>query len=223
MKPIDEKAEAFLKQYIDTPSPTGFEYGGLKRWLDYTRPYVDRQFTDVYGTAVGVISPDKPYKVVIEGHADEISWFVNYISPEGLLYVVRNGGSDHMIAPSKMVNIHTENNGIVRGVFGWPAIHTRLRAGIAKEETPKTDNLFIDVGADDRAGVERLGIQVGDVITYPDELTVLNGNKYVGRALDNRMGGFMIAQVARLLRENEVELPFSLYLVNSVQEEVGLN
>ena len=223
MKPIDEKAEAFLKQYIDTPSPTGFEYGGLKRWLDYTRPYVDRQFTDVYGTAVGVISPDKPYKVVIEGHADEISWFVNYISPEGLLYVVSNGGSDHMIAPSKMVNIHTENNGIVRGVFGWPAIHTRLRAGIAKEETPKTDNLFIDVGADDRAGVERLGIQVGDVITYPDELTVLNGNKYVGRALDNRMGGFMIAQVARLLRENEVELPFSLYLVNSVQEEVGLN
>lgn len=191
--------------------------------MDYTRPYVDRQFTDVYGTAVGVISPDKPYKVVIEGHADEISWFVNYISPEGLLYVVRNGGSDHMIAPSKMVNIHTENNGIVRGVFGWPAIHTRLRAGIAKEETPKTDNLFIDVGADDRAGVERLGIQVGDVITYPDELTVLNGNKYVGRALDNRMGGFMIAQVARLLRENEVELPFSLYLVNSVQEEVGLN
>ena len=196
---------------------------GWKRWLDYTRPYVDRQFTDVYGTAVGVISPDKPYKVVIEGHADEISWFVNYISPEGLLYVVRNGGSDHMIAPSKMVNIHTENNGIVRGVFGWPAIHTRLRAGIAKEETPKTDNLFIDVGADDRAGVERLGIQVGDVITYPDELTVINGNKYVGRALDNRMGGFMIAQVARLLRENEVELPFSLYLVNSVQEEVGLN
>ena len=137
MKPIDEKAEAFLKQYIDTPSPTGFEYGGLKRWLDYTRPYVDRQFTDVYGTAVGVISPDKPYKVVIEGHADEISWFVNYISPEGLLYVVRNGGSDHMIAPSKMVNIHTENNGIVRGVFGCRPSIRACGPGLPRKRPPR--------------------------------------------------------------------------------------
>lgn len=223
MNAIDAKAEEFLKKYIDTPSPTGFEYGGLKLWLDYIRTGVDRVFTDVYGTAVGVVNPDKPYKVVIEGHADEISWFVNYISSEGLIYVVRNGGSDHMTAPSKTVDIHTEKNGIVRGVFGWPAIHTRLRAGIAKEETPKVDNLFIDVGACDKAGVEKLGIQVGDVITYPDEFFVLNGERYVGRALDNRMGGFMIARVAHMLKENGVQLPFSLYLVNSVQEEVGLN
>lgn len=223
MQIIDEKAEKFLEEYINTPSPTGFESRGLKLWLDYVKPYADTVFTDTYGTAVAVINPDAPYKVAIEGHADEISWFVNYISPEGLIYVVRNGGSDHIAAPSKVVNIHTEKNGIVRGVFGWPAIHTRLRAGIAKEETPKVDKLFIDIGADDKAGVEKAGVQVGDVITYPDEFFVLGGYKYVGRALDNRMGGFMIAQVARLLRENGKELPFGLYLVNAVQEEVGMN
>ena len=223
MQIIDEKAEKFLGEYINTPSPTGFESRGLKLWLDYVKPYADTVFTDTYGTAVAVINPDAPYKVAIEGHADEISWFVNYISPEGLIYVVRNGGSDHIAAPSKVVNIHTEKNGIVRGVFGWPAIHTRLRAGIAKEETPKVDKLFIDIGADDKAGVEKAGVQVGDVITYPDEFFVLGGDKYVGRALDNRMGGFMIAQVARLLRENGKELPFGLYLVNAVQEEVGMN
>lgn len=80
----------------------------------------------------------------------------------------------------------------------------------------------MDVGAADKEEVLGLGIQVGDVITYPDELTELNNRWYVGRALDNRMGGFMIAEVARLLQKNKVKLPFALYIVNSVQEEVGL-
>ena len=70
--------------------------------------------------------------------------------------------------------------------------------------------------------VEKLGIHVGCVVTYEDEFMILNKNKYVGRALDNRIGGFMIAEVARLLKENDVVLPFGLYIVNAVQEEVGL-
>lgn len=186
--------------------------------MDYLRPYVDSFITDTYGTAVGVINPEAPFKVVIEGHSDEISWYVNYITDDGLIYVIRNGGSDHQIAPSKWVNIHTKK-GIVKGVFGWPAIHTR-KSG--KEETPKLDNIFIDVGAEDKAGVEALGVHVGCVITYPDQFQVLNDNKFVCRAIDNRAGGFMIAQVARLLKENNIDLPFGLYITNSVQEEVGL-
>ena len=81
-------------------------------------------YADTYGTVVGVINPKSEYKVVIEAHADEISWFVNYITEDGYIYVIKNGGSDHQIAPSKRVNIHTEK-GIVKGVFGWPAIHVR--------------------------------------------------------------------------------------------------
>src|SRR5690554_1106265 len=117
-----------------------------------------------------------------------------------------------------MVDIHTKN-GIVKGVFGWPAIHTRDKS---KEEAPKPDNIFIDVGAKDKEEVERMGIHVGCVITYPDQFHVLNENKFVCRALDNRMGGFMIAEVARLLNESNITLPFGLYIVNSVQEEIGL-
>jgi putative aminopeptidase FrvX len=179
---------------------------------------VDTFITDTYGTAVGVINPEAPFKVVIEGHSDEISWYVNYISDDGLIYVIRNGGSDHQIAPSKWVNIHTKK-GIVKGVFGWPAIHTR-KSG--KEETPKLDNIFIDVGAKDKKGVEKLGVHIGCVITYPDQFHILNENKFVCRAIDNRAGGFMIAEVARLLKENKKKLPFGLYITNSVQEEVGL-
>ena len=215
---LNEASLAFLEQYLNNASPTGYEKEGQKLWMNYIKPYVDHTITDTYGTAVGVINPEAKFKVVIEGHSDEISWYVNYITDDGLIYVIRNGGSDHQIAPSKRVHVHTKN-GIVQGVFGWPAIHTRNRS---KEENPKIENLFIDLGCESKEDVEKLGVHVGCVITYPDRFTILNKNKFVCRALDNRMGGFMIAEVARLLRENNVKLPFGLYITNAVQEEVGL-
>ena len=215
---LNDKSLDFLENYLNNASPTGYEWGGQKLWMEYLTPYVDEFITDTYGTAVGVINPDAKYKVVIEGHADEISWYVNYITDNGLIYVIRNGGSDHQIAPSKIVNIHTKK-GIVKGVFGWPAIHTRDKS---KEETPKLDNIFIDIGCSTKEEVEKAGVHVGCVITYPDTFHVLNENKFVCRALDNRMGGFMIAEVARLLKEGDKRLDFGLYVVNSVQEEIGL-
>jgi putative aminopeptidase FrvX len=208
----------FMERYLNNASPTGFESSGQRMWLDYIKPWVDSHFTDPYGTAVGVVNPSVKYKVVIEAHADEISWFVHYITSDGFIYVRRNGGSDHMIAPSKRVNIHTDK-GIVKAVFGWPAIHVRNGKN---DPVPSLDNIFLDCGCANKEEVEKLGVHVGCVVTYEDEFMVLNGNTFVGRALDNRMGGFMIAEVARLLKEQRVKLPFGLYITNSVQEEVGL-
>ena len=70
--------------------------------------------------------------------------------------------------------------------------------------------------------VKKMGIDVGCVVTYEDKFMIMNKKHLVGRALDNRMGGFMTAEVARLLKENKKKLPFGLYITNSVQEEVGL-
>jgi putative aminopeptidase FrvX len=209
----------FLKDYLNNPSPTGFESAGQKMWLNYIKPYIDEHYVDTYGTVVGIVNPEAPYKVVIEAHADEISWFVHYITKDGFIYLRRNGGSDHQIAPSKRVNIFTDK-GIVKGIFGWPAIHVR---DAAKEETPTLKNIFLDLGCKSDKEVEELGVHVGCVVTYEDEFMVLNDRYFVGRALDNRVGGFMIAEVARLLKESKTKLPFGLYIVNAVQEEVGLN
>lgn len=216
-KIINKDSQKFLEKYLNNASPTGFESEGQQMWLDYIRPNIDEYFTDNYGSVVGVINPKSEYKVVIEAHADEISWFVHYINSDGFIYLRRNGGSDHMIAPSKRVNIHTDK-GIVKAVFGWPAIHMRHQ----KEETPSMKNIFLDCGCSTKEEVEEMGIHVGCVVTFEDEFMTLNKNRYVGRALDNRMGGFMIAEVARLLKEQKIELPFGLYIVNAVQEEVGL-
>jgi len=216
-KIITAESQKFLEKYLNNCSPTGFEHEGQKLWLDYVKPNIDEYFTDNYGTVVGVINPKAEYKVVIEAHADEISWFVHYITKEGFIYLRRNGGSDHMIAPSKRVNIHTDK-GQVKAVFGWPAIHTRH----AKDEAPSLKNICLDCGCSTKEEVEKLGVHVGCVVTFEDEFMILNKNRYCGRALDNRMGGFMIAEVIRLLKKEKVKLPFGLYIVNSVQEEVGL-
>lgn len=217
-KIINQKSLAFLERYINNAAPTGFEQEGQKLWLDYVRPYIDDYWIDTYGSVVGIINPEAKYKVVIEAHADEISWFVNYITNDGFIYVRRNGGSDHMIAPSMRVNIHTDK-GIVKAVFGWPAIHTRTPG---KEDAPSLKNIFLDCGCTSKDEVEALGVHVGAVVTFEDEFIQLNDRYFVGRALDNRIGGFMIAEVARLIHEQKVKLPFGLYITNSVQEEIGL-
>ena len=209
---------AFFESYINNPSPTGFEAEGQKLWLNYIKPAIDEYHVDNYGTVYGVVNPQAEFKVVIEAHADEISWFVSYITSDGLIYVKRNGGSDHLIAPSMRVYIHVGSKKIP-AVFGWPAIHTRKAAS---EKTPAVDNIFLDCGCLSKEEVEKLGIYVGCVVTYQDEFFVLNDRYYGGRALDNRAGGFMIAKVARMLKDNKKKLPFGLYIVNSVQEEVGL-
>lgn len=215
---LTKKELTFLEQYLNSSSPTGHESPGQKMWLNYLKPYIDTYEVDNYGTAYGIINPKAKYKVVIEAHADEISWYIKYIDDDGFLYVERNGGSDPLIAPSHRVNLHTEK-GFVKGVFGWPAIHLRK----SKTPLPNSNSIFIDVGASNKQAVLDMGIHVGTIATFDADLMPLNnGQFYAGRAIDNRVGGFMIAQVARLLKENKDKLPYGLYIVNAVQEEVGL-
>ena len=137
------------------------------------------------------------------------------------MYLKRNGGVYHPIAPSQRVFVHGKK-GPVKAVFGWPAIHTRINSPDSRETQPKVDNLFLDCGARSKKEVEDLGIHIGSVVTYADGFEQLAYNHLVGRAFDNRIGGFMIAEVARLLKENKKTLPFGLYVVNAVQEEIGL-
>lgn len=213
---LDKK---FLKEYLNSVSPVGFEceLGGQKVWVNQMKNFSDNIQIDNYGSAFAQLgNKDSDYKVVIEAHADEISYLVNFIDKSGYIRVVRNGGSDVQIAPSMRVNIWGDK-GPVSGVFGHPAIHISER----KKEVDLS-SIFIDVGAKNRKEVAEMGIKVGSVITFKDEFMELGKNYYTGRALDNRIGGFMIAEVARLISESGKQLPYKLYVVNAVQEEIGL-
>jgi putative aminopeptidase FrvX len=218
---MEHNSKEFLFRYLNTTAPTGHEINGQKVWLQYLKPYIDDYFTDAYGNAVGVINPQAPYKVVIEAHADEISWYVNYINKEGYMYVIRNGGSDYEISPSMRAKIHVDAK-TIPAVFGWPAIHVRDGNDKKSPKVPDIETVILDCGCNSDEEVKALGIQVGSVVTFDADLTTLNEKYFVGRGLDNRMGGFMIAEVAKRLKENKVQLPFALYIANAVQEEVGL-
>jgi putative aminopeptidase FrvX len=92
----------------------------------------------------------------------------------------------------------------------------------AKEPSPRVDNLFLDCGGRSVKDVQALGVHIGAVATYEDGFEELAYDYLIGRAMDNRIGGFMIAEVARLLKQNKKKLPYGLYVVNAVQEEIGL-
>jgi putative aminopeptidase FrvX len=109
---------------------------------------------------------------------------------------------------------------MVPAVFGWPAIHVREKREEGGKMDVETVVLVCGAGTDKEAN--KMGVQVGSVVTFDDQLMELNKKYLVGRALDNRIGGFMIAEVARMIKENKVKIPFGLYVTNAVQEEIGL-
>jgi putative aminopeptidase FrvX len=105
----------------------------------------------------------------------------------------------------------------IPAIFGWPAIHVR-----DNKFTPNSSNIFLDCGCNSYDEVINLGIQVGSIVTFDSNLMYLNKNFLVGRGLDNKMGGFIISEVLKKIYSYKDNIPFSLYFVNSVQEEVGL-
>lgn len=208
----------FLEEYLNGFAPVGYEtISGQKIWIDYVSKYADKVYDDNYGNVVAVINPEAEYKVVLDAHADEICFYVSGIDDNGYITVKRNGGSDVQIAPSKDVVIFTESGQTVNGVFGWVPIHNR------KDDIKiDIDKLWIDVGATSKSEVEEMEITIGNIACFPDKFRILNGNKWVGRSLDDKIGGYINAEVLRKLYENKDNLPFGLYVVNSVQEEIGL-
>lgn len=218
-----KKNKEFLYSYLNAYAPVAQETEGQQIWSDYIKPYVDSLKQDAYGTSYGVLkgqagSRKSANKVVIEAHCDEIAWIITNIEEDGVIRVKKHGGSDNMIAPSKSVTIHTHDGDTVKGVFGWPAIHTRAKRkdlGYADHE------LWVDTGFDSLELVNKAGVEVGCLITFDDQLQEM-GDYYVGRALDNKIGGYIIAEVVRRIHERSIGLQYDLYVVNSVQEEVGL-
>lgn len=209
----------FLEKYVNAYSAVSYEHvEGQKVFAEYIAPFVHKIYDDNYGNLVGVINPDAPYKVVLDSHADEISWFISGWNKEGYIFVSKNGGSDVQIAPSKNVIIYTQTGNKIEGVFGLPAVHIR-KADFKLE----LDNLWIDIGAtSDKEIEESFGIQIGDIVVFDEKFRVLNGTKYVGKSLDDKIFGYVNSQVLRKLFENNIQLPYGLYVVNSVQEEIGL-
>ena len=216
---MDKAAKKFLFELLSTPSPTGFETPGQRVWAKYIGTFADRVENDAYGTAWATLegSAKKPRRIMIEAHADEIGYIVKHITKEGWLRIDRIGGSDTATARGRRLDI-LGDKGTVRGIIGNTAIHLR-KDSLADEKAPKIHELYVDVGATSSAQVKKLGIRVGHPAVYSDAAEEFGEGRVVGRALDNRLGGFILAQVMARLSKRQPRS--TVIAVNAVQEEIG--
>lgn len=217
---LDSDSKAFLLDLLNTPSPTGFEFRGQKKWVDYTRQFADAVQNDAYGNAWATLTGDakKPRRIMLESHADEIGYMIKTITKEGFMNLDRIGGSDVATARGRKLDI-LGDKGVVRGIIGNTAIH--IRDGKEDEKAPKVHELYVDVGAKSEKEVAALGLRVGHPAVNATEAEFMGKNLLVGRALDNRIGGFIIAQVLKRLSQRKKRVSSTVIAVNAVQEEIG--
>jgi endoglucanase len=208
----------FLRTLLNTPSPPGHEFRGQRVWLDYAAQFADETFTDAYGNAVAILNKGGSPRVMLAGHADEIAMAVNYVDPQGFIYVKKLGGVDPAITKAQRVTIHSAG-GPVKGVVGNVAPHLRKDEGDKKPA--KIHDLFLDIGAKDKEEAQSL-VHVGDPITLNDDFELLRNDLAIARAFDNRIGTFAVAETLRLLREGKKEVHAEVSAVSNIMEEVGL-
>ena len=215
---MDASAKKFLFELLSTPSPTGFEMPGQRVWAEYVKPYATDVQNDAYGSTWAVLEGKSPCKVMLEAHADEIGYMVKYVTKEGFIHVDRIGGSDYATARGRRL-IFQGDKGPVKGVIGNTAIHIRDRTG--GEKAPEVHELYVDVGADSDKEVAKMGLRVGHPAVYADTLEEFGSDRILGRAIDNRMGGFIIAEVMRRLSKSKTKPACTIVAANCVQEEIG--
>jgi putative aminopeptidase FrvX len=215
---MDSEAKQFLFRILNTPSPSGFESEGQKVWMNYVRRFADSVENDAYGTAWATLNGRDPaIRVMLEAHADEIGFMIQNITDEGILFLNRIGGSDRALARGKRLKI-LGDQGPVLGVIGNTAIHLRDKE---QDKLPEVHELFVDIGANSKAEVERRGIRVGHPAVYTDTPEEIVPGRIVGRAIDNRIGGFVLSQVLASLSERQERPAATTFTVNSVHEEIG--
>jgi putative aminopeptidase FrvX len=216
---FDKKSYSFLEELLITPSPVGYESGGQKVWRSYVSEFADKVESDAYGSVVGKLEVNSDVvTVMLEAHADEIGMVVQHISDDGFVTLNRLGGSDSTIARAKRVYIHNKQ-GRVNGVVGNTAIHLQENKNGGGKQ-PAWKDIYVDIGVDSKEEALKL-IQIGDPVTYVDEVDMLNDEIITARALDNRIGGFVIAQTLKNLRSKRKNLKVNVLALNSVQEEIG--
>ena len=220
-KMMNEQSAEFLSEYLETPAPTGLEMDAQRLWAEYIRPYTDEVQCDAYGSTWAVLraARENAPTLMLDAHADEIGFSIRYIDDNGFARVERVGGSDVAIARGRRIRF-IGTDGEVIGITGNTAIH--LRGGAVDEKAPKLHELYVDFGCDSREEVESLGLRVGSVGVYCDGPLMLNdGRRLVCRALDDRLCGFILAEVARTLAEKGIKPAWNVVFANTVQEEIG--
>jgi putative aminopeptidase FrvX len=206
----------FLERLLDAEGPSGFETRPAAVWREEASGFADSVRTDVSGNVVAAVNPAGHPRVMLAGHLDEIGLQITHVDEEGYLYVDEVGGWDPQVLVGQRVRI-LGKNGTVSGVVGKKAIHLILPD--ERDKASKVKDLWVDVGASSRDEVTELGIRVGDPMVVDAGLVRLAGDRIVSRAMDNRIGAYVVLEALRLLAGDPAEA--AVFAVATAQEEIG--
>ncbi|MEO0445302.1 MAG: M20/M25/M40 family metallo-hydrolase [Verrucomicrobiota bacterium] len=217
---MDKAAKQFLFDLLRQPSPTGWEEPGQAIWMKRMRTFTNQVEQDAYGNAWATFpcERDGAPVVMLEAHADEIGFIIKHITEDGFLRLDRVGGIDHATARGRRLTILGEK-GPVPGIIGNTAIHIRDRKG--GEKAPEIHELYVDVGVSSAKEAAKLGLRIGLPAVYEEGPVELGKKRIVGRALDNRIGGFILSEVGKALHAQENPADATIILANCVHEEIG--
>ncbi len=158
-------------------------------------------------------------KIAISGHMDEVGMIVTKITDEGFIKFQTIGGWWSQVLSSQLVKVITEDNKCYTGVIGSIPPHV-LTADDLKKPVD-IDSLYIDLGANSKEDVLKMGIKIGDMICPNTKVEVMaNGDYLLGKAWDNRIGCAIILKVLSLLHKNNIKNN-TYYAMATVQEELG--
>lgn len=202
-----------LKKISETPGAPGYEQRIRAFVMEQVAPFVDDMFTDAMGNVITVKKGKTDKKVMIAAHLDEIGFIVKHIDTDGFVRFHTLGGFDPKTLTAQRVIIHGEKD--IMGVMGCKPIH--LMSAAERTKGMKIGDYFIDTGM----SVEEVNkyISVGDSITRERELITM-GDCVNGKSLDNRVSVYILLEMLRELKDTEV--PYDIYGVFTVQEEVGI-
>ncbi|HEY6948516.1 MAG TPA: M42 family peptidase, partial [Gemmatimonadales bacterium] len=212
---MDQTSRRFLETLLDAPGPSGFETGPARAWRAEADRFADRVAADVGGNSLATVNPGGTPRIMLAGHIDEIGLMVVHIDDEGYVHFDPIGGWDSQVFVGQRV-VLLGRQGPVPGVIGKAAIHLQEKED--REKVSKPSDLWIDVGALNRADAEAR-LRVGDAGVLASSVQELPNGRIVSRSLDNRIGAFVVLEALRLLATDRPAA--AVTAVATTQEEIA--
>jgi endoglucanase len=207
---------SFLERLLDAAGPSGFEVRAARVWRQEAEKLADEVRVDVHGNSFASLNPAGSPRVMLAGHIDEIGLQITHVDEDGYLYVAEIGGWDPQVLVGQRVRILTRGDAVI-GVIGKKAIHLIEREERLKAS--KTKQLWVDVGASNRADVAKMGVRVGDPLVLDHAMVRLGKDRLASRAIDNRIGAFIVLDALRRLKRQR---PKACVVASAtVQEEIA--
>lgn len=208
---------AFLERLLEEPGPSGFELRPARVWRSEAETFADKVWSDVHGNSFAELSSARRPRVMLAGHVDEIGLQITHVDENGFLYVDGIGGWDPQVLVGQRVRV-MGRDGDVPGVVGKKPIH--LLKPDERKKVTEIQEVWIDLGASSAEKVQELGVRVGDALVLAPGFLRLSGDRIASRAIDNRVGAYVVLEALRLLAEDPPSHA-GVVAVATVQEEIG--